>query len=165
MTVFAHIYNRHEFHFLTEYFDIGQPDRECESCGAMMWYEERNDKYRKPLNPKFSICCMQGKVQLPPVKKPPATLEKLMSKSSAMSKLFMKNIRMYNNMFAFTSMGGKVDHSINNGQAPYVFRMSGQNLHYMGSLLPMPGNAPVFSQMYVYDTENEIRNRLSSVPG
>lgn len=43
--------------------------------------------------------------------------------------------------------------------------MSGQNMHYMGSLLPMPGNAPVFSQMYVYDTENEIRNRLSSVPG
>lgn len=114
-----------------EYFDIEQPDRECESCGAMMWYEERNDKYRKPVNPKFSLCCIQGKVQLPLVKKPPATLEKLMSKS------FMNNIRMYNDMFAFTSMGDKVDHSINNGQAPYVFRMSGQNMHFMGSLLPM----------------------------
>jgi len=153
------------FYNCVEYFDIGQPDRECESCGALMWYEERSDKCRKPTHPKFSICCMQGKVELPPFKKPPATLERLMSKSTPMSKKFMKNIRMYNNMFAFTSMGGKVDHSVNNGQAPYVFRISGQNMHYMGSLLPMPEKQPRFSQMYIYDTENELSNRISSVNG
>ncbi|KAF7809349.1 uncharacterized protein G2W53_036092 [Senna tora] len=28
----------------------------------------------------------------------------------------MKEIRNYNNMFPFTSMGGKVDHSVNNGE-------------------------------------------------
>lgn len=36
-------------------------------------------------------------------------------------------------MFAFISMGGWVDTSTN---WPYVFRMSGENYHHIGSLLP-----------------------------
>lgn len=103
---------------------------------------------------------MQGKVQLPPMKKPRSILEKLMKMTSVISKRFMKNISVYN-MFAFTSMDGKIDHTVNNGQGPYVFRMSGQNMHFMDSLLPMPGNAPRFSQLYIYDTKNEISNRMS----
>ncbi|KAF7815066.1 uncharacterized protein G2W53_029035 [Senna tora] len=35
---------------------------------------------------------------------------------------FMKEIRSYNNMFAFTSMGGKIDHSVNQGKGPYLIR-------------------------------------------
>lgn len=75
----------------------------------------------------------------------------------------MKNICVYNNMFSFTSMGGKIDHSVNNGHGPYVFRMSGHNIHFIGSMLPLPGNQPRFSQLYIYDTENEIANRMSNV--
>nr|GEX68627.1 uncharacterized protein [Tanacetum cinerariifolium] len=40
-------------------------------------------------------------------------------------------------MFAFTSMGGKVDNSVNRrGRGPYVFCLHGQTYHSMGSLLP-----------------------------
>ncbi|XP_076904247.1 uncharacterized protein LOC143559608 [Bidens hawaiensis] len=56
-------------------------------------------------------------------------------------------------------MGGKIDHSINRGNAPYTFRLSGENYHCLGSLLPLEGCKPQFSQLYIYDTENEVSNR------
>lgn len=63
-------------------------------------------------------------------------------------------------MFAFTSMGGKVDNQINNGSGPYVFRMNGQNYHRIGTLLPEDGDKPRWVQLYIYDTENEVQNRI-----
>ncbi|KAF7826476.1 uncharacterized protein G2W53_017640 [Senna tora] len=45
-------------------------------------------------------------------------------------------------MFAFTSMGGKIDHSVNNGKGPYVFRLHGQNMHLLGSLPPCDEEPP-----------------------
>ena len=60
-------------------------------------------------------------------------------------------------MFAFTSMGGKIDTSINiKGRAPYTFVLSGQNYHYLGSLLPSEGSKPIYSQLYIHDYDNEI---------
>ncbi|KAK9059237.1 hypothetical protein SSX86_021856 [Deinandra increscens subsp. villosa] len=56
-------------------------------------------------------------------------------------------------------MGGKVDKSINKGGAPFVFKLSGQNYHTIGTLLPKDGEPPRFSQLYIYDTENEVSNR------
>lgn len=65
-------------------------------------------------------------------------------------------------MFSFTSMGGKIDSSINKGKGPYIFRLSGENYHSIGSLLPDDGLKPKFSQLYIYDTENEVSNRQNS---
>ncbi|XP_076915538.1 uncharacterized protein LOC143574924 [Bidens hawaiensis] len=56
-------------------------------------------------------------------------------------------------------MGGKIDHSIKKGNAPYTFRLSGENYHCLGSLLPLQVRKPQFSQLYIYDTENEVSNR------
>ncbi|XP_076907478.1 uncharacterized protein LOC143563946 [Bidens hawaiensis] len=85
--------------------------------------------------------------------------EELFKSNNSKSKFFLKNISRYKSMFSFTSMGGKVDSSINKGKAPYVFKMSGQNYHAISSLLPKDGTKPKFSQLYIYDTENEIQNR------
>ncbi|XP_042055868.1 uncharacterized protein LOC121800363 [Salvia splendens] len=60
-------------------------------------------------------------------------------------------------------MGGKVDHSVNTGGGPPVFRLHGQNYHLIGSLLPLDGCEPKFAQLYVYDTDNEINYRITSV--
>ncbi|XP_035841504.1 uncharacterized protein LOC110919851 [Helianthus annuus] len=59
-------------------------------------------------------------------------------------------------MFSFTSLGGKVDKSYQRGKGPYVFRLQGQNYHRMGSLLPDDGEVPKFSQLYIYDSQNEV---------
>ncbi|XP_016192222.1 uncharacterized protein LOC107633101 [Arachis ipaensis] len=42
-------------------------------------------------------------------------------------------------MFAFTSLGGKVLDSVNDGSGPPQFIITGQNYHRIGSLLPDPG--------------------------
>lgn len=77
------------------------------------------------------------------------------------SKHFMENLRSYNSMFAFTSLGGKIETNINDGGGPPQFILSGQNYHRIGSLLPTDGDKAKFAQLYIYDTSNEIDNRLS----
>jgi len=63
-------------------------------------------------------------------------------------------------MFAFTSMGAKIDTSVNDQPAPYVFKISGHCHYLMGSLLPVNGESPKFAQLYVFDTTHEVANRL-----
>ncbi|GJV77693.1 ATP-dependent DNA helicase PIF1 [Tanacetum coccineum] len=58
---------------------------------------------------------------------------------------------------------GKVDSSVNKGRSPYVYRLQGQNYHLMGSLLPVAGSTPKFSQLYIYDTENEVSNPKNAI--
>ncbi|KAL5162368.1 ATP-dependent DNA helicase pif1 [Glycine soja] len=80
------------------------------------------------------------------------------------TKNFQQYIRIYNLMFAFTSPGIKFDKSYNTGKGPPTFRIHRQTHHLIGSLLPMPNNPPKFAQLYIYDTDNEIINRLSQNP-
>jgi hypothetical protein len=54
-------------------------------------------------------------------------------------------------MFACTSMGANLDHSINNGCSPYVFKINGRSHHLIGE-----GDAFKFAQLYVYDIADEI---------
>ncbi|KAI5410637.1 hypothetical protein KIW84_055960 [Lathyrus oleraceus] len=143
------------------YYDIGDPVIQCQYCGANMWYSERKNKCRHASNPKFSMCCGSGKVQLPLLKPAPKVLQHLLfDNESCESKNFQQQIRMYNVMFVFTSPGAKVDNRFNNGRCPSNFRIQGQSCHRIGSMLPMPGQNPRFAQLYVYDTENEIENRM-----
>nr|GEU89691.1 DNA helicase [Tanacetum cinerariifolium] len=78
---------------------------------------------------------------------------------------FMKNIRAYNQVFSMTSLGARVDDSINVGRGPYAFKFSGQLYHWLGSLCPVEGDPPKFLQLYVYDTENELDNRMAHFGG
>nr|GFC90254.1 putative PIF1 DNA helicase/replication protein A1-like protein [Tanacetum cinerariifolium]GFC90267.1 putative PIF1 DNA helicase/replication protein A1-like protein [Tanacetum cinerariifolium] len=64
----------------------------------------------------------------------------------------------YNLMFAFTSMAGHQDTSVNVGRGPYCYSLHGENYHLAGSLLPKTGKPPKFAQLYIYDTDNEITN-------
>lgn len=124
----------------------------------------KTDRKNRDCNNAFSICCLQGKIKLPMMKDPPEQLEHLFfDRQSVQSKNFIKNIRQYNNMFSFTSFGGKIDHSKNRGGGPYCFSLSGQVYHSIGSLIPPVGAKPVYSQLYVYDTENEVQNRIQAV--
>jgi len=68
-------------------------------------------------------------------------------------------------MFSMTSFGAQVDASINDGSSPYVFKVTGQVCHWLGSLCPPENESPRFLQMYVYDTQNEVSNRLRFFSG
>ncbi|KAK9049762.1 hypothetical protein SSX86_031269, partial [Deinandra increscens subsp. villosa] len=147
------------FNFSTDYLDHGDQIVICDVCNAKLWKDEAVLGRTTELGKCYSLCCAYGKVQLPHLKEPSPTYKELFSSRNNKSKYFLKNIRRYNSMFAFTSMGGKVDKSINKGKGPFTFRLSGENYHTIGTLLPKEGVKPKFSQLYIYDTENEVGNR------
>ncbi|XP_074365247.1 uncharacterized protein LOC141706372 [Apium graveolens] len=146
------------------YMDLGPPSKICGKCKARMWNEERNNKSNKNSPPTFSICCKNGQVELTKERPPPPFLYYLLSGGEKIAH-FLKNIRTYNSLFQFTSLGGKIDRKINNGGGPYCFKLNGQKYHLIGSLKPNEGQSPKFAQLYVYDTDNEIQNRMDAVPG
>lgn len=143
--------------------DFGDQIYACDHCGALFWLEERINKVMGKRNPKYSLCCTHGKIKLPPPSTPPTSIFRLFFNNDVKSTHFLQNIRSYNNMFCFTSMGGKIDRTINNGNSPPIFRLHGQNFHLMGSLLPELRARPKFAQLYIYDTQNEIENRLRAL--
>ncbi|KAK4400786.1 hypothetical protein Sango_1184700 [Sesamum angolense] len=119
-----------------------------------MWFEEKL-KSSSNINPKFGLCCQSGKVVLPLLPHSPDYLDGLLKDC-----LFKDNIRSLNSMFCLTSIGGKVDTSVLDGRGPPCFKISGENYHRIGSLLPSPGCMNSFAQLYICDAENEVRNRL-----
>ena len=147
-----------------EYFDHGDPTFECTECHALVWEAEARKGNLNPTNKSYSICCGKGKVFIKQPPPAPQQLHDLFYNDDAKSKNFKKNVRTYNSMFSFTSMGGKVDEKINNqGRAPYVFRLHGQTYHSIGSLIPEQGAPPKFAQLYIYDTDNETENRAKAL--
>ncbi|MFS7946005.1 hypothetical protein Hanom_Chr06g00530931 [Helianthus anomalus] len=63
-------------------------------------------------------------------------------------------------MFAMRSFGATVYESVNLIPDPYVFKISGQICHHIGSFCPPSNCRTCFLQMCIYDTEYELQNRL-----
>ena len=130
-----------------------------------MWYDERIDKDKQSKNPRFALCCGDGKIQLSLLKDPLQPMRQLLfDNNSTKSKNFPANVRSYNLMFSFTLPGTKVDTRYSSGRGLPTFCIHGQRHHLIGSLLHMPNNSPKFAQLYIYDTENEVQNRLAQNP-
>ena len=141
---------------------MGDQAMQCRHCNAKMWYNERISKDKNTTSPKFCLCCGDVKVELPLLQTPPKYLEQLLFDDYATdSKNYQHNIQTYNMMFAFTSIGIKLDKSINETRGPPTVRIQGQPCVRIGSLLPMPEKQPKFAQLYIFDTQNEIENRIN----
>ncbi|XP_058727581.1 uncharacterized protein LOC131599128 [Vicia villosa] len=144
-----------------EFLDIGDPVWECQHCGALMWYQERKDKSRHTTVPKFPLCCKGGKIVLDMLQTPPPVLNKLLfHHNHPDAKNFQQSIRTYNAMFSFTSPGMKFDTTHSTGAGPPTLRLHGQTCHRIGSLLPAEGSTPKYAQLYIFDTDNEVDNRM-----
>ncbi|KAI9638305.1 uncharacterized protein MKK02DRAFT_23076 [Dioszegia hungarica] len=63
---------------------------------------------------------------------------------------FRSHIRTFNSGFAFTSLGVHMDAWAYKPGGPNVFKINGQVHHRIGSLLPRPGDAPQFLQLYLH---------------
>ncbi|KEH31738.1 hypothetical protein MTR_4g104400 [Medicago truncatula] len=55
----------------SDYYSVGELRFICPWCGAIMWYEERVSKHTDTSNPEFSLCCMQGIIEIAPFKRLP----------------------------------------------------------------------------------------------
>ncbi|XP_075079773.1 uncharacterized protein LOC142165026 [Nicotiana tabacum] len=66
------------------------------------------------------MCCDRGKIKLLDLKKPPEVLEQLLFGSGHKSSHFRENIRSYNSIFSFTSMGVSRGQDINKLHAEII---------------------------------------------
>ncbi|GJU04974.1 hypothetical protein Tco_1121404, partial [Tanacetum coccineum] len=145
---------------LYTYTDFGDCDRRCRNCGDSFWYTERLKGHSHNQSPEYHLCCGGGRIYMQPPREPHEYIKSLFG-----NKHFMENICAYYQMFAMTSFGAKIDESINVRIGPYVFKVSGQIYHWIGSLCPPAGEAPRFLPLYIYDTDNKVKNRMHHFGG
>ncbi|KAH1111934.1 hypothetical protein GYH30_010339 [Glycine max] len=149
----------------TGYKDVGDPVWQCRHCKAMMWYDERINKDKQTKNPKFALCCGDGKIQLPVLQDAPQPLRQLLfDTNDSQAKNFQQNIRSYDVMFAFTSPSLQLDTRYNTGRGPLTFCLHGQGHHLIGSLLLLANKSPKFALLYIYDIDNEVNDKISQNP-
>ena len=152
---------RHPFNLTWPVHHLGPFDTLCPSCAALHWLDERLANSSKT-RPKFGMCCYSGKVTLPTLQEVPAELYRLLSGQDQIARAFRADIRSYNNALAMTSVGRQLDHSLNNGGGPWIFKLHGELTHRIGSLLPSPRDPPSYAQLYIYDTEQALQYRLNN---
>ncbi|CAI9259361.1 unnamed protein product [Lactuca saligna] len=145
---------------LPEYIDNGDCSCVCEYCGVLFWYVERALNMSTAAHPRYTHCCRGGTVILPYLYRFPSQFTGLYE-----SRSFLKDVRAYNSMFLMTSFGANVDDDINDSRGPYVFKVSGQISHKIRSLLPDPAKGPRFLQLYLFDIDHEVENRLRDFDG
>ncbi|KAF3646754.1 hypothetical protein FXO38_19007 [Capsicum annuum] len=123
----------------------------CTHCRAMRFEHEI---------PTF--CCDGGSIKLANSVVPTQFYDLFFSRSKVAQE-FHKHIRGYNNIFSFTSFGVQLDNDLaSSRQRVYTFRAQGQIYHDIPSLIPNNDTTRYF-QLYFFDTENEICNRISKL--
>ena len=135
---------------------------ECPHCHALHFDCEKTSKSRRN-RPIFGSCCLGGKVTLPFLKRPPGQLGHLFSGDHMHSDDFLNNARAFNNAFAFTSMGAKIDKSLNVGGAPPVFKIHGALYHQHSQILPHDNRSVKYAQIYFYqDPQQQLDQRMAN---
>ncbi|XP_035539697.1 uncharacterized protein LOC118344048 [Juglans regia] len=121
----------------------------CRHCKAKRFYHETN-----------GFCCADGTISLA-TNDVPDQLYDLFTSDANEAAHFKTYVRTYNNKFAFTSFGVKFDRDLcRRNKGIYTFRTQGQIYHYIDDLVPLNGR-PSSLQLYFYDTEHELENRIS----
>ncbi|KAI0061143.1 hypothetical protein BV25DRAFT_1775338, partial [Artomyces pyxidatus] len=134
-------------------------DVRCRYCNALHWVDERVQD-SSVTAPRFGMCCDHGQVRLPALPEPPQLLKDLFVGDDPVAKEFREHIRSYNSALAFTSLGVHIEESINNGRGPYAFVIRGELCHRIGSLLPAEGTPPSYAQLYIYDPQAALDQRM-----
>ncbi|KEH16881.1 hypothetical protein MTR_0077s0060 [Medicago truncatula] len=113
---------------------------------------------------KPSICCKNGNATVTQVAAP-EELRQLFSDTTIEGRHFRQNIRGYNHVMSFTSLGVHIDETMHaTSRGIYTFRAQGSIYHKIGGFHPNQGSRPRFLQLYIYDTDNELQNRMIENP-
>ena len=119
--------NRHKF---------GRMQKRCEKCNAFKWEKETK-----------GFCCLDGQVTLAPLQEAPTTLYDFLTSNDPTNSPYVDNIRAYNSVLAFTSLGANFDQELANAkEGVYTFRIQGALYHRIGGLKPKEDTmAPTFA--------------------
>ena len=154
-----HFIGRHNLETFDEssvkYHEIGPMKYICCDCGALLFKGE-NHTGRLSSSATFGLCCSKGAIKLPPIKDPPQKLKNLFTGNSQKYRNFRQNIRAYNSSLAFASMCFTGHEYTFKSRGPYCFKINGQVYHRISQLQPEVGITPGFSQIHIYDQQNEL---------
>nr|GEV47092.1 DNA helicase [Tanacetum cinerariifolium] len=117
----------------------------CRQCVAMFRECEKVTSASHIFDLGYNKCCYGRCIVL----RPPQEYSQLI-KEFYESTHIMENIRAYNQMFNITSLGANVDKSIKNGKGSYVFRISGQIYHWIGSMCQEEGKTQSPRYMFAH---------------
>ncbi|KAG5611760.1 hypothetical protein H5410_023041 [Solanum commersonii] len=121
----------------------------CKFCAAKRF------QYESP-----NFCCDNGSIRLISHNMP-TELRNLFLGHSKESQHFRTYNRAYNNMFAFTSLGVHYDRELaKRNRGIYTFKVQRQMYHFIDDLIPSGGKGKNL-QLYFYDNENELTNRMT----
>lgn len=139
--------------------NLGSMDVQCTRCGALHWLAEKLEESPRH-SPQFGTCCNSGQVVLSAPRNPPNAIRRLLTSDDDQAKDFRANIRQYNAALAFTSLGVKVDDSVNRGPGPKSFRIQGLLSHRMGAFEPRQNESPAYAQLYIHDPQAALDHRM-----
>lgn len=132
----------------------------CPFCKARVWKEERvvgsDSTVAKPW---YNICCKQGQIQLPEIRPEPRILN-MFADVGIIYLVFRNDIRKYNSVLSFTSMGVKTDKTVAGSAGIYTYRIEGIVTHNIGSLFPVGQDKGKFAQIYFYDSHEQATRRI-----
>ena len=121
---------------------IGEMTHVCEYCGAYKFKRETS-----------SLCCLNGKVVLPPFPTPPSVLMDLCYGETHAAKVFQQNCRSINNAVSLSSLA-VTEHIFSNFSLSLIFQ--GHVTQRMGLIHADVAEKPMFAKLYVLDYNIEI---------
>ncbi|CAI2198545.1 16632_t:CDS:2, partial [Funneliformis geosporum] len=114
--------------------DLGSMNQLCLHCVAKFWMDEKNQRSTQ-ISPIFSVCCVNGKVRLLSLLKPPPYLMNLYISSESEANSFRKMLEV-------------ITHSWSSLSSYWI-------------IITKEEQVLRFAQLYIYNTEHEIRNHLN----
>ena len=112
-------------------------EQPCKYCKARKFKYESNGFY-----------CQNGRVRIAANSAPKEFVTLLTADDDDVIH-FRQYVRLYNDLFTFSSIGGNTAHKSEKGI--YVFKLQGQLNHYVPNLSLGDGQSPKYLQLYFYD--------------
>jgi len=109
----------------------------CNHCYALKWQNETK-----------GFCCSNGQVLIASLSPAPQYLHALLTTNDPNTdEPYVNQIRAYNQILAFTSLGANIDENLANAcDGVYTFRIQGALYHQIGGLMPRDINQqPTFA--------------------
>jgi len=133
----------------------------CPHCHALHFDCEKLTSSRVN-HPKFGMCCLQGQIQLSPLQPLTGILHNYLTRDDYYSREFCNNTQQYNAAFAMTSVEVKINNSVTRQSSPYCFKIQRELHHLTGALLPHGDQTPMYVQIYILDTAEQLNVRRAN---
>ena len=107
------------------------------------------------------MCCMDGKVDLPPIQRPTAAILQLLFKNDFDGMTFRKYIRSFNNGLCLSSLQFNQRQFKSGNYKPIV--IEGSVHQFFGPLKEKEAETPRFAQLWIHDPGMETTTRVQNM--